>query len=142
MLRALGLSEREIEGDLKEQPCALLGGQSPRFAMRSLGCEWARDIMHPEFWTNLWLQNARPLIEAGHSVCVEDCRFPNEVAAIKALGGYVIRVRTCEPAPECQHISEMHSLPYDASILNEKADLSVLHARIEGALLQLGVSDD
>jgi hypothetical protein len=82
------------------------------------------------------------MLEDGHSVCVEDCRFPNEVAAIKALGGYVIRVRTCEPAPECQHISEMHSLPYDASILNEKADLSVLHARIEGALLQLGVSDD
>jgi hypothetical protein len=42
MLRALGLDEREIEGDLKEQPCQLLAGHTPRRAMQTLGTEWGR----------------------------------------------------------------------------------------------------
>jgi hypothetical protein len=137
MLRAIGLSEREIEGDLKEQPCELLCGQTPRFAMRSLGTEWGRNLMGEHIWARAWLPRVVPLLNAGHNVCVEDCRFPNESAAIKTLGGNIIRIRTDEPAP-IEHVSEAHALPYDVSIFNEKASLEVLHARVDGALLQLG----
>ena len=138
MLRAIGLTEDEIEGDLKEKPCDLLGGATPRWAMQSLGSGWGRDMVHPELWTCLWLEKARRLLSEGRSVCVEDCRFPNEVAAIKALGGYVIRIRSDDPAPVGSHISEQHDLPYDVSVLNEGVDLEVFHARLEGALDIIG----
>lgn len=138
MLRALGLSERELEGDLKEKPCALLGGQTPRFAMQRLGSEWGRDLIHPELWTVILQERARALLAAGHSVCVEDVRFPNEVAAIKALGGRIIRIRNFDinGTPDA-HPSETQNLPFDVSIYNEGINVEVLHARIDGALERL-----
>lgn len=142
MLRAIGLSEREIEGDLKEAPCALLGGQTPRFAMMSLGTDWGRDIIHPELWAVIWQEKARWLLAEGVSVSVEDCRFPNEAAAIKALGGYIIRIRAPEPRlPDIDHVSEQHDIPYDISVLND-GPVDVFHARLDGALSHLGERDD
>ena len=43
MLYQLGLGEAHIEGALKEVPCELLGGKTPRYAMQTLGTEWGRD---------------------------------------------------------------------------------------------------
>jgi putative protein kinase ArgK-like GTPase of G3E family len=42
MMRVLGLTEEEIEGNLKETACALLGGKTPRYAMQTIGTEWGR----------------------------------------------------------------------------------------------------
>jgi hypothetical protein len=39
MCMALGLTEAHIEGHLKEVPCELLCGQTPRHAMQTLGTE-------------------------------------------------------------------------------------------------------
>ena len=36
MMRTLGLDDRHIEGHLKEEPCDLLDGETPRWAMQSL----------------------------------------------------------------------------------------------------------
>ena len=40
MLLSLGLSSEELWGNRKEIPSELLGGQTPRYAMRTLGVEW------------------------------------------------------------------------------------------------------
>ena len=48
MLLALGLTEEEINGDLKEKPCSLLLGKTPRHAMQTLGIEWGRNLIHPD----------------------------------------------------------------------------------------------
>lgn len=142
MLRAIGLSEDEIEGDRKETPCALLGGATPRHAMQTLGSEWGRDLIHPELWAVIWQEKTRRLLDAGYSVCVEDVRFPNEAAAVKALGGHIMRVRTFDPPPAGDHISEQHDLPYDVSVLNDWHSLDVFHARLDGALDLLGGDHD
>src|SRR6516164_9279263 len=55
MLHALGLTPAELDGDLKEQPCALLGGVTPRHAQQTLGTEWGRACITPEVWVNAWL---------------------------------------------------------------------------------------
>jgi len=139
MIRSLGLTDREIDGDLKEEPCALLGGVTPRRAMQTLGTEWGRDLIHPEIWTVIWQERVRRLLAEGKWVVVDDCRFPNEAVAIKALGGFVIRIRTSvSDSPVSGHISERHELPFDASVFNEGMNLEVFRARLEGALLQLG----
>lgn len=102
MLRGFGLTERHIEGDLKELPCELLGGQTPRYAMQTLGTEWGRNIISPSLWVDAWSSRAA----AGPVVC-DDCRFPNEAAAVRALGGIIVRVvRYDEDVPPPRHISE------------------------------------
>jgi len=108
MLRTMGLTERHLEGDLKEVPCDLLGGKTPRHAMQTLGTEWGRDIMDPDLWVRVWYEKVQFLIEDKCKVVVDDLRFPNELKALHALGGYIflinsqLRIRQ----PKDDHASE------------------------------------
>ena len=89
MLRAIGLSEAQIEGELKEEPCEWLQGKTPRQAMQTLGCEWGRDCIGAGLWTELWVRRANLIIAEGGRVVVDDCRFPNEADEVRKLGGVV-----------------------------------------------------
>ena len=89
MFRGLGLDYEHIEGNLKEEPCDLLSGCTPRYAMQTLGTEWARNIMDKNFWTNIWKKEAVKYPR----VVAEDCRFPNEAMAIRSLGGEIWAVK-------------------------------------------------
>ena len=90
MLRALGLSDEEIEGSLKEQRCSLLAGRTPRHAMQTLGTEWGRDCIGADFWIGLWERIACDVLDHGGRVVVDDCRFPNEAGAVRRAGGRVV----------------------------------------------------
>ena len=98
MLRSLGLKEDQIDGPLKEVPDALLGGHAPRWAMQSLGTEWGRRLISQDLWVNAVRRQimdsylARPDIR----IVIDDCRFPNEVALVRELGGEVWRIRRPE----------------------------------------------
>lgn len=83
---------RMIHGDLKETPADVLAGRSPRHAMQTLGTEWGRDCMAEDFWTRLAVRQIREIHAAGGRVVVDDCRFPNEAAAVRDLGGSVFEV--------------------------------------------------
>ena len=118
MLRALGLNEREIEGDLKFEPCALLGGKTPRWAMQSLGTEWGRNMIDKD----LWLTAARHSIEVMlpfHPVVVDDLRFPNEAVLIRQLGGKIVRLYGKDAGLDQSHESEKYDLPCDVEIFND-----------------------
>ena len=120
MMAALGLSQREIDGDLKEEPCVLLGGCSPRHAMQTLGTEWGRRLIDPDLWVRAWRKQAGDVLACGGLVVVDDCRFVNEVSAIRALDGFVIRIEGKGAAGS--HVSE--SLPFecDLTIRNDYGD--------------------
>jgi hypothetical protein len=96
MLRTLGLSEAQIEGDQKEVPSCLLGGKTPRWAMQSLGTEWGRNLISQDIWVNACRQHVADLLGKGHKVVIDDCRFPNEVAMIHELTGELWRIRRSE----------------------------------------------
>ncbi|WP_157661682.1 deoxynucleotide monophosphate kinase [Burkholderia ubonensis] len=87
MLRAIGLNDDEVNGSLKEVPCNLLCGKTPRHAMVTLGTEWGRDLIGENFWTGLWEEETCSYLNSGFNVVVDDCRFPNEYEAIKRRGG-------------------------------------------------------
>lgn len=119
MMRALGLSEEEVDGGLKEQPCELLGGKTPRFAMQTLGTEWGRELIAPDLWTQAWIKQA----ERHPFVVCDDVRFPNEQKLIRELGGTLIRIDAEVPgAAPVQHASEAMDFPMDRVVVNRFDD--------------------
>ncbi len=133
MMRALGCSEREVDGDLKEAPSALLGGRTPRHAMQTLGTEWGRELIGPDLWVDAW----RARVDALRApVVADDVRFPNEVAAIRALGGAVVRVDRPGVRAVNDHVSEHLALGdavrlvNDGSILNLASAVDLMVARL------------
>lgn len=138
MLRAIGLDDEEIEGSRKEQPCDLLCGKTPRHAMVTLGTEWGRDLIGENFWAGLWQEEAAMNLNSGRVVVVDDCRFPNELAAVKEMGGIVWRITRPEHAGSSipTHRSEgALSAHYDTmrELVND-GDVTALHLKVFDAL--------
>ena len=96
MLAVLGLSEDEVDGPLKMEPCALLCGRTPRHAQQTIGTEWGRDMIGADLWVNA---TARQVRASSQPVVIDDVRLPNEVAMIRALGGEVWLVRRPDSEP-------------------------------------------
>lgn len=92
MMRAIGLTDDHIEGDLKEVPCYILSGRTPRYAMQTLGTEWGRDIMSNDLWVNIAEYRAKSWMENGFDVVVDDIRFQNEADMIRNLGGIIVGI--------------------------------------------------
>lgn len=87
--------ERKIEGDLKEHPCPLLRGKTPRYAMQTLGDEWGRQLISADLWT----ESLAYRIEDHDKVVVPDVRYTNEADAIARLNGELWRVDASERVP-------------------------------------------
>ncbi len=137
MLYAIGLTTAEIEGDLKEQPCLLLGGHTPRYAMQTLGTEWGRKLISPNLWVNVAMDGVHAVLDQGGKVVIDDCRFPNEVEAIRLAGGTVVRIVRPDISPVNTHEAEHHDLAYDY-LLGNVSDHRGLADGVIGMLTQLG----
>jgi hypothetical protein len=111
MLRAIGLTDAHIEGHLKETPCPLLCGKSPREAMLTLGTEWGRDLVGQDLWCNILSQRVRD--STAPYIVVDDCRFKNEARAIRELGGQVWRIVRSE-CHIISHPSETEQAAFEA----------------------------
>ena len=140
MMAAIGCTEAELVGALKEKPSATLSGRSPREAMQLLGTEWGRHLSE-SFWTNLWRSHAEMILDqGGHGVVVDDCRFPNEADVVRAMGGYVIEIIGPESVTDVGipgHASELQDFDPDITIINDLHDLAAFHASIDEALAVL-----
>lgn len=119
MLRTMGLTDEHIEGELKDKPCDLLDGKTPRWAMQSLGTEWGRDLISPNLWGNLWEKEVQELLNQHKQVVVDDCRFDNEVARVKRMKGLVILL-TNPTSEEGAHPSETLPDNPDITLVNQK----------------------
>ncbi len=135
MMRALGLSESEIEGDGKEKPSELLGGKTPRHAMQTIGTEWGREIIDPDLWARAWRRAADKALAEGQSIVVDDVRFANEASAIWARGGRLVRIDrpAAGSASSAGHASENQDFPYDARLTNTGDPSELVHALNEMA---------
>ena len=68
---------------------------TPRYILQQWGTEVCRKNFHDDIWIAS-LENK--LRNSKDDVVISDCRFPNEIKAIKAAGGIVVRVvRGVEP---------------------------------------------
>lgn len=96
--------ERMVDGDLKAVPTPVLGGRTPRHAMQTLGTEWGRQLISPDFWVKLIEYEARH----HRKVVISDVRFPNEVDMIHRLNGEVALIDR-GLSPRDTHASEAMS---------------------------------
>ena len=69
---------------------------TPRWVLQNWGTEVCRNGFHDDIWIAS-LENK--LRNSRDDVVISDCRFPNEIAAIKQSGGLVVRV-VRGPEPE------------------------------------------
>lgn len=124
MMRAIGLTDDHIEGALKELPTPLLAGRTPRLAMQTLGTEWGRDIIGPNFWTGLWWRTVSDVLDNGGRVVTDDCRFANEAEVVRGVGGRIIRLEG-RGGIAGGHSSERQAFKADVVVKNggEIADL-------------------
>lgn len=116
MIQALGLTPDEIDGHLKESPCELLGGKTPRWAMQSLGTEWGRELIGPDVWVNAWHRAVDNLPAHVHVVC-DDVRFANEADAIRSRGGLVVLIER-QGLQRGGHASEQVDFHTDCTLPN------------------------
>ena len=92
MCRAMGMTDEMIEGDQKEEPQSMFGNQTPRYIMQTLGTEWGRRTIHSNLWVSITSAEIQRHLDSGQNVVVDDCRFENEAACIRNLGGVVVGV--------------------------------------------------
>jgi hypothetical protein len=112
-------AEDYIEGPFKEAPCDILCGRTPRHAMQTLGTEW-RDMIDRKLWSRLWQARVQTFLKQGLPVVVTDCRFIHEAAAIRNMGGYIIRVDRPTLRNDDSHVSEteMSLIDPDEIVIN------------------------
>jgi hypothetical protein len=67
-------------------------GISPRAALQKIGTEMFRTHIHPDFWVKTVVKEITDA-PAEKRFVITDCRFENEVEAIKALGGRIIYIQ-------------------------------------------------
>lgn len=132
MLSALGLTLADIEGEHKETPNPILCGKTPRHAMQTLGTEWGRQLIGPEFWTTVWKHHAQLALAAGHGVIVDDCRFDNELRVVNEMGGVAIKIERPGVRPVNAHVSE-NGINTELPVVVNDADIPTLVSRVIGA---------
>jgi len=71
----------------------------PHLTPRWILQRWGTDVLRSHFHDDIWIAALEnKLRNSQDHVVISDCRFPNEIAAIKNAGGQVIRVvRGAEP---------------------------------------------
>ncbi|WP_242221765.1 deoxynucleotide monophosphate kinase [Shinella zoogloeoides] len=132
MLKAAGLTDNQIEGTDKEKPTRLLQGKTPRHAMQTLGHEWGRNCIGEGFWVFLFEHAALQIVDNGGRVVVDDLRFPNEAAAVRALGGVIIKLEG-RGGISGGHESEKGCGTWDGVIVNDGGMVD-LYAGVEEAI--------
>jgi hypothetical protein len=104
--------------------CGLTGGQ----ALQQIGVK-LREV-HPNIWIEASAVGAYALMHDA-LIVVTDCRFKNEAAAVKRLGGYLVEIRRPGLASD-NHSSETEGrdIRWDYTIWNN-GTIADLHQRLD-----------
>lgn len=113
---------RMLYGDLKHNKSDHLNGQSPRYAMQTLGDGWGRNTMGLEFWIEAVDARGHYRRFAGGSqrVVIEDVRRANEAAYVRECGGVIIGLTGGDPKRVIMdHASETEEVQADTWLHND-----------------------
>ena len=108
-------------------------GVSARHMMQTLGTEWGRACIHPDFWVMIARAETQRIMVYGGSVVIDDVRFPNEATMIRDLGGELWRIERPGVIYSGDHSSEggLDDITPDRVIVND-GTITQLKAKIYG----------
>lgn len=110
--QVFGFTEEQLWGPSDSRNAVdPMWGISPRVALQTLGTEWGRKL-HPDVWVRKAISTAVEVLEydldydrsgswrgydmyrptPARGVVIPDCRFKNEMQAIKDAGGFTVRI--------------------------------------------------
>lgn len=130
-----------VERALKEQPAPALGVSYRRIA-QTLGTEWGRDLMGPDFWLRVAAHKVHVARLHQASTVISDVRFPNEAQWVIEQGGLLVRVTRPDlpplPADTAAHSSERYAerLPAHVELVNG-ASIDTLRDRVDDLVRSL-----
>lgn len=78
---------------------------TPRWVLQYFGTEVVRDKFHDDMWIAS-LENR--LAQSTDDIVITDCRFPNELVAIRQAGGQCVRVKR-GPEPDWYEFAEQYN---------------------------------
>ena len=116
-LMAMGLTHEQLYGAEKELPSDILGGQTPRHAMRSLG-DWGRQTYGHDFYVRI-MRSKIMQMPIDQRIAIEDVRYRNEADLIHSFGGSVVLIRRegADTSP-VTHSSEELDVLFDVAVSN------------------------
>lgn len=96
-------------------------GTSARHALQTLGTEWGRHYISSSIWVDAAMAQATKVNDAGGSIVIDDCRFPNELEAVHEAGGEVWYISRAGAEDGSGHASEGAIEPWhcDRVLMNE-----------------------
>ena len=122
---------RRFDGDLKKAPSPALSGRSPHYAMQTLGTEWGRDCMAPDFWIDIAEAGIDRHLSDGIPVVLDDVRFGNEADLIRAKGCILLQVKRPNVGPVNGYIGDHLDIEPDSVLLND-GPIEIVQARVTG----------
>ena len=139
----LGLTEEEINGELKEVPLERYNGKTPRYIQQTLGTDWGRQMIDPDIWVKTALHNAKNWEELGSNGMVfDDCRFQNEIDIMKDNFDDVTVINIeplfmdFEQIVASGHVSEGQKLTWDINLEND-GDVNELLKKVNALLEEM-----
>jgi hypothetical protein len=106
---------------------------------KRLGCDvtprwvlqyWGTEVVRKHFHDDMWIASLENRLRSSKDdIVITDCRFPNEIKAIRSAGGQVVRI-TRGPEPEWFN---------DAKSMNKGATRNTSWALSKHRIEQLGV---
>jgi len=109
---------------------------SVRHILQTLGTEYGRQCLHPDVWIMCMEKRLASLRQEGKFAVIDDCRFLNEAALIRQLGGEMWRLERPNTERGTEHASEggLDAYPlFDRRIVNDGTLLD-LYDRINEVL--------
>ena len=95
------------------------GSPTPRHLLQTIGTEWGRDQVHPDIGVSAALAQAG---RCSKGAIFDDCRFNNEAAAVRLVGGVVVHLRRKAILGIPHHASEtgVFAEPRDLHVVNDR----------------------
>jgi hypothetical protein len=104
---------------------------SPRKVLQIWGTELCRQHFHPDIWIAS-LERQLSQLPKTAKVVITDCRFENEAAIIRNIGGRVIHIRRSLTITKENHISESGiKLEKNDILIDNIGSIESLHNKIE-----------
>lgn len=129
-----GLNDDQLYGpEVAREAVIPEWGMSPRQILQLVGTECFRKVIRDDFWVVLGKKRLKEFADRNWNVVISDCRFPNEMEALRELGGITVRIVRNDQISTDPHPSENSLDEYktDYTLTAESGHLASLFRQIE-----------